>query len=408
MKITNPDSKLKAIGCMIFAGSATIGTMKSNYHVDRVLEISDDITQQNAYAFTKNYPDVPIVIPTEWENPEYLAKLKEEKFDMLYANCPCSGLSQINRNSSADNKTNNHFYRVFDAISGIQPKTFIIENAPTLIKLGYPILKDLTHVLGDKYRFTILRDQAANHNTAMKRMRTMIVGWNREYFDQIPLFHADKQPLFTVKDAIGDLYDAPFDKATNHVCIEKREWGQYEHLYHLIPEGKTSLMAFIDIWDDIKDKFEEKDRTYIEKSKKRIEAGEGIWNKSPYKSFENGHSPSMTSLSKVIHPVLNRQYTIREYARMMGFPDDFIFYPEECATPVIQCIAQGVPVNFFQYVTKEIREALNGNRMLIENSEDKILNFEHHIKMKYQSFTQIEIDAMSFLDVDKTSLTIPE
>lgn len=401
--LNNKNSKLKAIGCMIFTGSATIGTMKSGYNVDRVLEISDDIIENNAYHFTKNFNNVPIVLPSEWENDEYLNSLKNEKFDLLYANCPCSGLSQINKNSSADNKTNEHFYRVFNAISKIEPKSFIIENAPTLIKVGYPIIQDLTHILGDKYKFTILRDNGGNHDVAMKRTRTMVVGWNRETFNKIPLLYADKQPTFGTKDAIGDLYDKPFDASINHVCLDKREYGQYEHLFNLVEPKTTSLRSFINHWDEIHSEFEEKDAKNIEKIVDRLKIKSSIWDKSPYRPSEDGLCPSMTSLAAFIHPKLNRHFTIREYARLMGYPDDFILYPEECKAPVIQCLAQGVPVNFFAYVTKEIREALSGNRELIEDSENKIINFEHHIKMQYQPYNQEEIDTMTFLDVNKNS-----
>ena len=38
----------------------------------------------------------------------------------------------------------------------------------------------------------------------------------------------------------------------------------------------------------------------------------------------------------------------------MGYPDDFIFYPNECKVPPIQCIAQGVPVNFINYISTQI------------------------------------------------------
>mgnify|MGYP003301826923 CR=1 FL=1 len=40
----------------------------------------------------------------------------------------------------------------------------------------------------------------------------------------------------------------------------------------------------------------------------------------------------------------------------MGYPDDFIFYPNECKCSTIQCLAQGVPVNFIKYISKEISD----------------------------------------------------
>lgn len=403
--LNDKNSNLKAFGSMIFCGSATIGTMRSGYNVNKILEITDDMVEHNAYHFVKNFPEMPVLGPSVWENDEYLESMKKENYDFAYFNCPCSSLSSINRNASVDGKNNIHFYRVYNIINKVEPRAFLIENAPTLIKLGYPILKDLTHILGDKYRFTIIRDSAGNHNVPMRRMRTLVVGWHRDHFNKIPLLQANKQPSYTIKDCIGDLYDVPFDESINHVCLPDREWGKYEHLFHLVPEGKTALRTFINHWDEIKDQFDDKDKKYIERVIATLKIKPGIWDKTPFKAYENGNAPSMTSLSKIIHPKNNRHFTVREYARLMSYPDDFILY-EGGKTPIIQCLAQGVPANFVQYIASEIKEALLGNRSLLDDSEDKIVSFQHNCKMKRQLFNQDEIDTMTELEVSKSSESI--
>ena len=38
-------------------------------------------------------------------------------------------------------------------------------------------------------------------------------------------------------------------------------------------------------------------------------------------------------------------------------------------TDIIQCIAQGVPANFVEYIANEVKEALDGNREFVEDSE---------------------------------------
>lgn len=404
--LNNKNSEFKAFGSMIFTGSATIGVMNAGYNVTKILEISEDIVKQNAYHFIKNFPEMPVILPSEWENDDYLYAMKNENYDFAYFNCPCSSLSSINRQASVDGKNNIHFYRVFDTISKVEPKAFLIENAPTLIKLGYPILKDLTHKLGDKYRFTIIRDYAGNHNVAMKRMRTLVVGWHRDHFNKIPLLEANIQPMYTTKDCIGDLYNTPLGTINNHECIPGTDYEQYSHLFNkYVDPSKTSVMSFIKYWDEIKDEFEPKDREYLEKTIEKLNAGKSLWDKSPYKPSEDGYCPSMTSLTKIIHPVNGRLFTIREYARLMNYPDDFILY-EGGETPIIQCLAQGVPANFVKYIAGEIKEALAGNRELLDDSEDKILSFQHHTKMKRDIYTQEEIDNLKELDVDKNSINI--
>lgn len=130
--------------------------------------------ETNAFHFVRNY-DIPIIKPSQWNNDKYLSSLKN-KYDLLFANPPCSGLSAINRNASADNDINKHIYEVANTINIIEPKTFLIENAPTLITKGAPILKDIQRILSDKYRVTVITDLAGNHNVPMFRKRTLVVG----------------------------------------------------------------------------------------------------------------------------------------------------------------------------------------------------------------------------------------
>jgi site-specific DNA-cytosine methylase len=136
--------------------------------------MTEDMDETNAFHFVRNY-DIPIIKPSQWNNDDYLSSLKNE-YDLLFANPPCSGLSAINRNASADNDINKHIYEVANTINIIEPKTFLIENAPTLITKGAPILKDIQRILSDKYRITVITDLAGNHNVPMFRKRTLVVG----------------------------------------------------------------------------------------------------------------------------------------------------------------------------------------------------------------------------------------
>ena len=177
---------MKALGMYIFGGSQTIGHILEGWKIDAVLEMTETMSSQNAYHFIKNYPDISVKVPSEYEeNDSYLKSLKKENYDLLFANPPCSGLSQINRHASADNKTNCYLYKVFDMISSITPKTFLIENAPTLTTVGFPILKTMCEQLNDKYYVLILNDLAGNHRVAMHRRRTMVVGFSRACFGGI-------------------------------------------------------------------------------------------------------------------------------------------------------------------------------------------------------------------------------
>ena len=48
----------------------------------------------------------------------------------------------------------------------------------------------------------------------------------------------------------------------------------------------------------------------------------------------------------------------------MGYPENFVFYPNECKTHPVQCIAQGVPVNFIRYISKEIMNSFKATEFI--------------------------------------------
>ena len=387
----------KAVNAFIFAGSFSIGVMKAGFNLDRVLEISDTQPQENAFYFIKNYPDIPVVLPSEWENDEYLTNLKN--VDLMCCNCPCSSLSQINRNASVDGKNNVHFYRLFNIFNKVKPKVFVIENAPTLIKLGFPILKDMVNKLPD-YNFTIIRDYAGNHNVAMKRMRTLVVGWNKSNFPKLPHVLQDSHQISNVYNTLSDLYDDTTDDFRTRTCDDIKE------LYKYAIPGKglmTSLALHViqnEYVDDIYAKIG-KHKHDLERIIKKINAKENYWDKSPYKLEDDKHFPSFASVVEYLHPHQDRSLNLKELARIMNYPDtyDFTDPNHECKIPVTQAMAQGVPANFGYYIANQVKLVLENKLDYYDTGE---IVFQQHVVHKYKTFSKEEFLQLNELDVDKT------
>jgi len=402
----NKENNFKALGMYIFGGSASIGVMKAGFHLDEILEMTEDMTDYNAHHFSKNFDNIPIIKPSEWNNKEYLENLKNQDYDLLYSNCPCSSLSSLNRSASVDGKNNVRFYEVFDAIQTIKPKTFFIENSERALKTGWPIIKDMIYKLNNDYVFTLIRTCAGNHNVAMRRMRTLLVGFRKDIVNsQIPLLRMNLQPKTTCFDTIGDLSNYPVNdsKINNHTLIQNDLWSPIENLYHLFPENATTMESMITQLNEIEPLIKNLN-VYKEviKNRDKLANGQKLWDKSPYKTAPDNICPSLTSVTLLVNPILNRTFTIREYARLMNYPDDFIFYPETCKTPVIQCIAQGVPANFVKYIASEVKEVLNRNREFISDSADKAFCFQHYNHKLFKTFTLSDLEMMTALDSDKT------
>lgn len=402
--IENPNG-FKAVNAFIFAGSFSIGTMKAGFDLQRVLEISNDQPKQNAFYFIKNVEDVPVVLPSEWENDEYMSKLKDEDIDLMCCNCPCSSLSQINRNASVDGKNNVHFYRLFNMFQRVQPKAFVIENAPTLVKLGFPILRDLINQLSESYRFTIIRDCAGHHNVAMQRMRTLVVGWRRDYFKKLPIVNTDKHENVYVKDCLGDIYD----DTTNDNPSKMTD--RISSLYKYAKPGEAFFKSLALKYIDGDKKFiselnkELSDTPFMKEVMRivdKINAKQNIWDKSPYKLADDKHFPSLTSVNEYLHPHQNRTLNLKETARIMNYPDWYSFKDEkhESTIPVVQAIAQGVPANFGKYIASQV--CLGLKHELVELNDVNVdVVFQNHTIGKYKSYSKEDFIKLSELKIDK-------
>ena len=338
---------MKAIGMYIFGGSQTIGHLLEGWEIDTILEMTNDMIDHNAYHFHKNYPNIDIKLPADMTN-EYLDTLVN-KYDLLFANPPCSGLSTINRNANVNNEVNKYIYNVIDVANKIKPKIFFIENAPTLTSIGLSILKNIAKAVHDDYYLLIINDKAGNHNVPMYRRRTFVIGFNKTYFKGIPKLNTEYVTC-TVADILSTI-----DLTHNKEFLDDSDTTLFKY-YDMINNGDSLYRTLAtneveDIPDSIK--------SNIDKFKYKLDNGLRIWDKSPSKLCLDGYVPSLTSLSRLIHPIENRDLYIREYAAIMGYPNNFIFYADECKTPTVQCIAQGVPVNFIRYISKELMNSFS-------------------------------------------------
>lgn len=316
---------MKAIGVDIFGGSQTIGHILEGWEVDTILEMTDDMLELNAYHFHKNYPKIDIRLPSDYKNDldKYI-----NKYDLLFANPPCSGLSAVNRWANADADINNHIYNVINIIKKIKPKIFLIENAPTLVTLGLPILKRINEMISDEYRLLIITDFAGNHNVPMKRRRTLVVGWKRDTFNGIPLIRQEVSIKY-----VGNFLDN-IDNLPNMEFNSKNDL-LFQRFYYLVKPLQSIFSAMTLNYDKIKDELTEKEKYQIDKFREFYYKKSSVWDKSSYRLSKDWFAPSLATVVRLMHPIENRDLYIREYARLMGYPDDFIFYPNECKCSTI-------------------------------------------------------------------------
>jgi len=404
--------KYRAVNGFIFAGSFSIGVMNAGFDLEKVLEMTDDMPEKNGMFWIKNYPNIPMILPKKWENDEYLNSQGE--VDFMAFNCPCSSLSRVNKHPSVDGPNNKHFYRVSNIIKHIKPKTFVIENAPTLIQLGFPILKNIINELAPWYRFTVIRDKAGNHSVAMDRTRTMVAGWRRDYFDTAFLVNQEKHKI-TVGELFADIMDDPTDDYTPFDIVHVRP------LYKYSKPGKTLLTSICEWWIA----GEKPDATPEEKAasaeiskvaatlpvnnwgriiyriKDKILKGKGYWDKSAKRPPLDGWFASMSEPQQYMHPTQDRHLNLREMGRIMTYPDSYSFADPEnkCKCKNIrQAIAQGVPVKFGEWIAKQMKLGLDGK---LERKIDADVVFQNNLNDTYFKWTLDQFNELTAIDHQK-------
>ncbi len=359
------------------------------FKLEKVLEISDEMLKQNAAHFIKNYPDIPVIGPSTWENDEYLLDLQKEDIDLMCCNCPCSSLSQINRNASVNGKNNIHFYRLFNVFEKVHPKVFVIENAPTLIKLGFPILRDMVNRLKNDYMFTIIRDEAGNHEVPMRRMRTLVVGWRKDHFtDGHPIVNADKHEPKTIGDTLADIMDNTTNdcKSKKFDCLSKL----YKYAKATHPLITSLVLAYNEGDEQVKAEILNgvtgtSCETPFKTALAKIASGGNPFDKSPHRGGLKDRFQSFASVQEYMHPVQPRTLNLLELKRIMTYPDNFDLAAKS-EVPISQALAQGVPVKFGEYIATQAKLGLDGK--LEKKEADIIFQNNNTGKMKTYSYDE--------------------
>ncbi|MFW9962111.1 MAG: DNA cytosine methyltransferase [Candidatus Sifarchaeia archaeon] len=297
-------------------------------HIDDT-HLAIDIDSSSLETYTLNFPD-SIVLQADIHNLHSLQI--SEAFngtpDIIIASPPCEEFSKANpdscKSAAARVYGEGSGKLLLDAIriiSDFSPEVFIIENVAALLHAGGKeiIKKEFERVGLDDIHFNMIR--AHQHGNPSRRLRVFI--------SNIKLKLPRKVPP-TVMEAIGDLPDlglnqilSPEVYIPNHVdypiseermkAISRTRWGQGARRF------RVSKMRSLPNW---------------------------------VRLFPNQLATSINGLSRYIHPYENRILTVREHARLMSYPDSFVF--TGFSDSQYNQVGESVPPIVSQLIAKEV------------------------------------------------------
>jgi|688.fasta_scaffold70840_3 DNA (cytosine-5)-methyltransferase 1 len=229
------------------------------------------------------------------------------RVDLLTGGVPCQSFSQAGLRKGLEDPRGDLMLKFIEILNLIQPKTFMIENVKGL--LTHDGGKTIEKIIGELnknnlYDISYRCLDASKYEVPQKRERVFIVGVLKTI--SIPFEFPNESPIKKVLKDV--LYDVPVSIGANY-NEEKR------NLFKMIPQGG----CWVNLPEDLQ-------RTYLGNSYNSGGGKRGILYRL---SMEK---PSLTLLctpsqkqTERCHPLEERPLTVREYARIQTFDDNYAF-----------------------------------------------------------------------------------
>ena len=260
--------------------------------------------------------------------------------DVISGGFPCQTFSSVGNKSGFEDPRGSLFMEYARALQEIQPKVFVAENVRGLAHhdQGRTLDTILETLKKTGYKVTWRVLQAQYLDVPQKRQRLVILGLRQDLCQ--PFAFPQKQNYtITLEEA---LYNVPPSIGSSYSATKYK-------VMSLIPEGGC--------WVNLPEPMQ---RAYMGTSYFTEGGKTGIAKRLSWTE------PSLTLLcspnqkmTERCHPEETRPLTVREYARIQCFPDDWQF--QGAMTSQYRQIGNAVPVNLGYHIGRCIVAMLSGN-----------------------------------------------
>lgn len=254
--------------------------------------------------------------------------------DFLSGGFPCQAFSYAGKSRGFEDTRGTMFFEFARAISEISPLVFMGENVRGLTTHDNgKTLKVIKQTI-DELGYYLVEPRvlnAMNYFVPQKRERIFLIGIRKDLVDSGKfVWPAPFSRVLTMKDALkkGILYDCDVPDSHGQVYPQRKK-----EILDLVPAGGY--------WRDLPDVIQ---REYMKGS---YFLGGGKTGMARRISWDE---PCLTltcapaqNQTERCHPEQTRPLTVREYARIQTFPDDWVF--EGSMTQQYKQIGNAVPVN---------------------------------------------------------------
>lgn len=318
---------MKVVDLFSGCGGFAFGAHSVGYSVPAAFDVDPVLTS----SYKLNYPDTRLVLKDvrSVSAPE-VESAAGGRIDGLIGGPPCQGFSSIGLRNRSDprRKLLGEFFRL---VEELRPKFFVMENVAALVnKSELPGLEAEIDQVRHIYRVhgpTVLN--ACDFGAATNRRRVFVIGVRKDLGFEVTEQDLTEERVApgTVSDAIRDLADASFlgvhdgfDVWKLRAAFVSRYAGLMRSRSEIITGHRaashTTEVAerFSNVRPGATDSVGRHPRLVWEGQCPTLRAG-------------TGQDRGSFQAVRPIHPEEDRVITVREAARLQGFPDCFRFHP---------------------------------------------------------------------------------
>lgn len=339
--VAKPNREYKLLELFAGAGGLAIGMERAGF--ESVL--LNELDKHACNTLRQNRPDWNVV---EGDISKISFTQYRDQIDILSGGFPCQSFSYAGKQLGFEDTRGTLFYEFARAVRETNPKVLLGENVRGLLNHDNgETLKTISHIIRD-LGYTLVEPhvlKAMFYQVPQKRERLFLVGIRNDLADKVKFaWPSSYKRILTMRDALkkGELYACDVPKSEGQTYPKRKA-----EILKMVPPGGY--------WRDLPDTVQ---REYMMKS---YYLGGGKTGMARRLSWDE---PSLTltcapaqKQTERCHPEETRPLTVREYARIQTFPDDWQF-----AGPVsaqYKQIGNAVPVNLAHAMGRALVRLLN-------------------------------------------------
>ncbi len=335
----NPKDDFQVIELFAGAGGLALGLEKAGLKC----LLLNEIDKWAAQTLKQNRPNWKVV-------HDDVSNLSFERFkgkvDVVTGGFPCQAFSYAGKKMGLKDARGTLFYEFARCVDETQPQICVGENVRGLLNHDEGRTLEGMISIMDELGYRVLEPRilkAIFHRVPQKRERLILVGIRKD-IDVNFEYPRPHKKMYNLKDALykGELFNKDVPKSKGQTYPQRKK-----EILEMVPQGGY--------WRDLP---EDVQKEYMLKS---YYLGGGKTGMARRMSWDE---PSLTltcapaqKQTERCHPDETRPFTVREYARIQTFPDDWEFVGS--VSQQYKQIGNAVPVNLAEEIGLQLVKFLN-------------------------------------------------